>query len=68
MEGRIFEDVCEKYASADKDCHHQSACGISPVWKKLGSMIEQYLDGVTLAALAEGKFACGALTATRTHL
>jgi Rrf2 family protein len=61
VEGKIFEDVCEKYASAAKDCHHQAGCGISPVWKKLGIMIEKYFDGITLAALLEGKTACGAL-------
>lgn len=60
VEGKIFDDVCEKYASADKDCHHQAGCGISPVWKRLGAMIEQYFDGISLEALTEGKVACGA--------
>jgi Rrf2 family protein len=53
VEGKIFEDVCEKYASASKDCRHQSHCGISPVWQRLGSMIEKYFDGITLAHLVE---------------
>lgn len=53
VEGKIFEDVCEKYASAQKDCRHQSACGISPVWQRLGKMIESYFDGITLARLVE---------------
>lgn len=65
VEGRIFEDVCEKYSAAEKDCHHQSACGISPVWKKLGIMIEQYFDGITLAAVLEGKYACGSIPMER---
>jgi Rrf2 family protein len=61
VEGKIFEDVCEKYSAAEKDCRHQEGCGISPVWKKLGIMIEQYFDGITLAALVDGKVACGAV-------
>jgi Rrf2 family protein len=60
VEGKIFEDVCEKYASAQKDCRHQSHCGISPVWQRLGTMIEQYFDGITLARLAgEPDGSCG---------
>ena len=63
VEGKIFEDVCEKYASAQKDCHHQAHCGISPVWRKLGKMIEDYFDGITLSQLTEEKAACGRVEA-----
>jgi Rrf2 family protein len=60
VEGRIFEDVCEKYASQKKDCHHQGGCGISPVWQRLGALIEQYFDGITLRDLADERPAgCG---------
>ena len=59
VEGEIFEDVCGKYASAKKDCRHQSHCGISPVWQKLGRMIEGYFDGITLAQLLEEGSGCG---------
>jgi Rrf2 family protein len=59
VEGQIFEDVCEKYASAKKDCRHQAHCGISPVWQKLGRLIENYFDGITLAQLLEEGAACG---------
>jgi Rrf2 family protein len=63
VEGRIFEDVCEKYASAQKDCRHQAHCGISPVWQKLGKMIEDYFDAITLAQLLEEGAGCGKLGA-----
>ena len=53
VDGKVFEDVCDKFNSADKDCHHQGQCSISPVWKKLGKLVEDYVDGVTLAAILE---------------
>lgn len=55
VEGRIFEDVCGKYEEGKKDCHHQGNCSISPVWARLGALIEEYFDGITLAKLLEGK-------------
>lgn len=64
VDGEIFEDVCGKFNTAERDCHHQkSGCGISPVWQKLGAMIEGYFDGITLAALAEERGACGRVEA-----
>lgn len=53
VDGKVFEDVCERYGAADKDCHHQGQCTISPVWKKLGRLIEDYVDGVTLSQMLE---------------
>ena len=64
VEGRIFEDVCGKYEKGDKDCRQQSGCGISPVWKRLGALITEFFDGITLAALLEEKpGACGTVLA-----
>ncbi|HVA66288.1 MAG TPA: Rrf2 family transcriptional regulator [Elusimicrobiota bacterium] len=64
VEGRIFEGVCEKYESGERDCRHQSRCAISPVWRKLAVLVESYLDGVTLAQIMEEKpAACGAAAA-----
>jgi Rrf2 family protein len=59
VEGQIFEDVCEKYVSIQKDCRHQTGCGISPVWRKLGRLIEDYFDGITLAQLLVDRAECG---------
>lgn len=65
VEGRIFEDVCERYTDGSKDCRHQGRCGISPVWQKLGALIEGYLDGIDLSQLAAPAQAatCGKLAA-----
>ena len=61
VDGEIFEDVCGKYDGGDKDCRHQGRCTISPVWRRLGALIDQFFDGVTLASLLEDKGgACGA--------
>ena len=51
MNGRILEGICEKYESGARECRHQSSCAISPVWKKLGDIIENYLDSVTIEQL-----------------
>lgn len=60
IEGTIFEDVCGKYSDGGKDCHHQGGCSISPVWQRLGTLIEQYFDSITLAQVLDEKpGACG---------
>lgn len=53
LETRIFEEPCERYSGGEKDCHHQTGCGIRPVWEKLGRLVEEYFDGVTLDRLLE---------------
>jgi Rrf2 family protein len=63
VEGKIFEDVCGKYSGGKRDCHHQTHCGISPVWQKLGRMIEDYFDGIRLSELLEEKGSCGRVEA-----
>lgn len=61
VDGDVFEDVCEKYDGGSKDCRHQGSCSISPVWRRLGSLVNGYFDGITLAGiLAEKGGACGA--------
>jgi Rrf2 family protein len=64
VEGPIFENVCEKYAEDSSDCRHQAHCGISPVWQKLGALIEGYFDGITLDTLLDdAPGACGRVEA-----
>lgn len=64
VEGAIFENVCGKYEIGKKDCRHQGGCGISPVWQRLGVLIEEYFDGITLAELiAPEPATCGKMTA-----
>lgn len=60
VDGDVFEDVCEKYDGGAKDCRHQGGCTISPVWRRLGSMVTGYFESVTLASiLDETSVACG---------
>lgn len=64
VEGKVFESVCEKYDGGKKDCHHQDGCGISPVWARLGDLIERYFDGITLTQLmADAPGSCGKVVA-----
>ncbi|OGR90761.1 MAG: hypothetical protein A2V88_08010 [Elusimicrobia bacterium RBG_16_66_12] len=51
----VFEDVCGKYDAGAKDCRHQERCSLSPVWVRLGGVINDYLESVTLAALLQEK-------------
>jgi Rrf2 family protein len=60
VDGNVFEDVCEKYDGGSKDCRHQGGCSISPVWGRLGSLVTQYFEAVTLASILDDKAAaCG---------
>jgi Rrf2 family transcriptional regulator, iron-sulfur cluster assembly transcription factor len=60
VDGAVFEDVCERYDGGSKDCHHQGQCSISPVWQRLGGMVNGFFEGVTLAdILAEKGGVCG---------
>jgi Rrf2 family protein len=60
VDGDVFDDVCEKYNEGSKDCRHQGGCTISPVWQRLGALVTQYFESVTLAAiLAEKPADCG---------
>jgi Rrf2 family protein len=64
VDGTVFEEVCERYDRAEKDCHHQGHCSISPVWAKLAELVTGYFEGVTLASiLAQKGGACGAAPA-----
>ncbi len=60
VDGEVFEDVCGKYDGGSRDCRRQDGCSISPVWKKLGALVSQYFESVTLAhILAERPADCG---------
>lgn len=65
VDGTVFEDVCGKYEKGEKDCRHQDGCGISPVWKRLGALVTQYFESITLGDILEEKPGrCAAVTAT----
>lgn len=48
LEQQVFEGVCERFSDGQLDCRHQGNCGLSSVWNRLGQMIGDYLDSVTL--------------------
>lgn len=52
VDGSVFEDVCEKYSSGEHQCCHTSGCDIRPVWRQLTSLVEDFLDRLTLEKLA----------------
>jgi len=64
VDGDVFEDVCGRYDGGTKDCRHQGGCSISPVWKRLGELVNGYFDGLTLSQLlAEKPVDCDAAPA-----
>jgi Rrf2 family protein len=61
VDGDVFEDVCERYDGGERDCRHQGGCSISPVWRRLGALVTDYFESVTLAGiLAEKPVDCHA--------
>ncbi|MBI3548694.1 MAG: Rrf2 family transcriptional regulator [Elusimicrobia bacterium] len=48
VEGHIFEDVCGRYASGELQCSHAGGCDIKPVWQRLTTLVEGFLDKVTI--------------------
>lgn len=49
----VFEAACERYSVRSHRCAHEGACGIRPVWQRLGELVEGFLDGVTLSRLRD---------------
>ncbi len=52
VDGKIFEEVCSKYETGPKDCGQQTRCSLSPVWRGLRTMIEDYFDRIDLSRFA----------------
>lgn len=52
-------DFCSRM-NAGKSCAHDASCELRPVWKGLGAVIGNFLEGVTVADLV-----CGSLPRTR---
>lgn len=42
--------------SKDEDCPRSEQCPTLPLWHRLDRLIENYLDGISLLDLSEGKF------------
>lgn len=54
--GPIADDICEQYTGTRDVCTHASACNVAPVWAELSRRVYGFLDGVTVADIAEGAF------------
>jgi len=52
VEDNVFDVVCDRLAVRKQDCRHSSDCGIRPVWRKLGLVVEGFLDKVTIDQIA----------------
>lgn len=51
----VFESICEKYSDGDQVCAHTDECGIRPVWQRLASLVEEFLDQVSITELQESE-------------
>ena len=49
-EGSLAPVACLEGKS--KDCKHSTECKTLPMWEKLNSLIDDYLEGITVADLA----------------
>jgi Rrf2 family protein len=56
FDGPIAEDLCGVYTGTRDVCAHASACSVAPVWAELARRIYGFLDGVTVADIADGAF------------
>ncbi|MBI5243552.1 MAG: Rrf2 family transcriptional regulator [Elusimicrobia bacterium] len=52
VEDNVFDVVCDRLAVRKQDCRHSSGCGIRPVWRKLGALVESFLDRMTIEQVA----------------
>ncbi len=54
FDGPIGGDVCDHYTGTLDVCRHATACNVAPVWAELSRRIYGFLDGITVADIAEG--------------
>jgi len=53
--GSIIDSVCTRYEEGETQCSHTSGCGIRPVWQRITTMVEEFLQRVTLAELTKSE-------------
>ena len=51
-------DFCGRM-NPDGDCNHDRSCGLRPVWRGLGAVIGEFLDGFTVADIVDGRSPTG---------
>ena len=65
---RVYDgDFCGRM-NPEGDCTHTSRCGLRPVWRGLGDVIGEFLDGFTVADIVHGTSPANRLTAGASHL
>ena len=65
---RVYDgDFCGRM-NPDGACNHTTSCGLRPVWRGLGDVIGEFLDGFTVADIVHGTSPANRLTAGASHL
>ncbi len=59
LDGSIDEGICDHYTGTQDTCTHASGCNVAPIWTELARRIYGFLDGVTLADIANGTVNAG---------
>lgn len=54
-EGGLTPVSCHGFSEGDEECRNARSCLTFPMWQKLDSMINDYLDKVSLKDLLEGR-------------
>jgi cysteine desulfurase len=55
LEAEVFSsDFCRTMSPGDGPCAKSVGCGLKPVWRGLGAVIGNFLDGITVADLVAG--------------
>ncbi len=54
LDGPLADNLCESFTGNLDVCAHSASCSVRPVWSELQRRIYAFLDGVTLADIADG--------------
>lgn len=52
VEDNVFDVVCDRLAVRKQECCHSAGCGIRPVWRRLGALVESFLDRMSIEQVA----------------
>lgn len=54
LDGPFADNLCESYTGNRDVCAHSEGCAVRPVWSELQRRLYGFLDGVSLADIADG--------------
>ena len=57
LDGPLADNLCESYTGNRDVCTHSEGCSVRPIWSELQRRIYGFLDGVSLADIADGTVA-----------